>query len=227
MSQTIWTLGFRRSGNTWLCRLLGDALDSQIASGMEFPSNADEGFDRPGPFVIRMRHYRLIQTGFPNGQRLIHIIRDPRDVLVSVREYWKTDWPGALERMKDWQSHVRTWINLRPLVRFEDLLTNTEGELLRLLDELDLPFPPWPLSETVERQSWRTRLGQLQIGDGNGLPYGAEHQLIVLGHGRAGRWREVLPPEVGRDAHKLFWPLMQELGYENEPRWMEELQFAF
>lgn len=106
--QPIWTLGQPRSGNTWLCRLLGDALDSPIASGERFPSNADEGEERPGPFVIRMRHYKMVSTGFPNGQRLIHIIRDPRDMLVSVREYWKCPtWSEALIRLKDWQNDVR------------------------------------------------------------------------------------------------------------------------
>lgn len=112
-------------------------------------------------------------------------------------------------------------MNHQPTVRFENLLADTENELLKLMQELDLPFPEWSLSETVERQSWRSRFGQLQIGDGDGLPYGLQHQLLVLGHGRAGRWREVLKAQVGQEAHQMFWPLMQELGYENDPKWWE------
>ena len=217
--EIIYTLGSPRSGNTWLCRLLGDALNSPIQSGLRFPSNADEGFDRPGCFVIRMRHHRLIHNGFPHGARLIQIVRDPRDVLVSVKEYWKCQWSDALVRVGRWQEHNREWLTRSPAVRFEDLLAEPLQYLDSLLIQIGLEQSPEIVDAAVGRQEWERRRKSITPD----LPYGPEHQLVVLGQGRTGRWRENLTREFGQTAHILFWPLMQELGYETDEHWWEEL----
>ena len=53
----ITVAGYPRSGNVWLCRLLGDALDVPvvgIAYGRD--SLAAEGQERPNPGYVRQAH---------------------------------------------------------------------------------------------------------------------------------------------------------------------------
>lgn len=213
--KTIFTLGVPRSGNTWLCRLLGDALESPIYSGLTWPSNADEGFDRPGPYVVRMRHPNLITPAQLETSPSIRIYRDPRDVIVSSREYWKSDWDDAIRRvtkttrkMKDFE-HIGIWTT------FESLLSDTEGEILRILDSLGLKFVRLRIPKVIFRQSYNERRKNLS----NELPYGVKHQVVALGHGKTGRWKTEIPKDLLLRIHEGLWFAIRQGGYETDPGW--------
>ncbi len=219
--ETIWVLGYPKSGNTWLCRLLGDLLDSPVESGLKFPSNADEGFDRKGPYVIRMRHHNLIHAPFPGRSRLIQIVRDGRDVLVASKTYWQNKgWSDPLRQAGNWQPTNREWIERSPAVKYEHLLTDPAFWLGEVLGRSGIEFDPEQLPAVIHRQSWEERMKRV---DEDGLPYGGPHQRRVLARGNAGNWRTDLPRNVGKAAHDLFWPLLQELQYEDDPAWWEQL----
>ena len=219
--ETIWVLGYPKSGNTWLCRLLGDVLDSPIAAGLRFPSNADEGFERPGPYVIRMRHHNLLKAPFPGDSRLVQIVRDPRDVLVSTKLYWQSKgWSEALARCENWAPNNEEWLERSPAVRYEDLLDNPLLWFQALLKDIGFLKGPVEIVPVIERQSWEARMKRV---DEEGLPYGGPHQRRVLARGTAGNWKTDLNRNVGKAAHAHFWPMMQTLGYEDDPKWFEKL----
>ncbi len=219
--ETIWVLGYPKSGNTWLCRLLGDALDSPIDSGLRFPSNADEGYNRPGPYVIRMRHHNLLKAPFPGDNRLVQIVRDPRDVLVAAKNYWQSKgWDESLRRVENWQANNREWLERSPFVRYEDLLSATESWLAWLITQIGLQVGQTQMREAIERQSWEARVKRVDEPD---LPYGGDHQRRVNGRGTAGNYKTDLNQSVGKAAHEHYWPLLQELDYEQDPKWFEKL----
>lgn len=78
--EKIYIIGFPKSGNTWLSRLIAEALDSNIK--YDLINTIDNSINRKGKYEINKIHYtqnleKLI------GCKKIYIIRDPRAVFVS------------------------------------------------------------------------------------------------------------------------------------------------
>lgn len=66
--KVIFVAGYPKSGNTWLTRLLGDALDCPTGGSMpqqDAVEIACEGNDRPGHYVIRKGHFVLLNDDGP------------------------------------------------------------------------------------------------------------------------------------------------------------------
>lgn len=88
MKEIIYINGFPKSGNTWLTRLIAEALESPSGSGFTFSSDikesATEGLDRNGNYKVLKAHYiyELLPKEFKES-KIIVPIRDVRDVLVS------------------------------------------------------------------------------------------------------------------------------------------------
>lgn len=216
--QEVFVLGVPRSGTTWLCRLLGDALNSEIASGLEWPSNADEGADRPGPYIIRLRHPYQVTIQELLKAPTVKIVRDPRDVVVSIREYWGMDnWADAINMASDEFAALDRLGDLPVFTRFRWLLDDTVGELGRILGLLQFKYEDQELKEVAARQSWELRKATLS----DAHPFSAAHQLRAIGHGRAERWKEEIPDEVLRQVHDELWPWISGYGYETDPAWWE------
>ena len=79
--RAIYVLGFPKSGNTWLARLLSEVTQSNILA--EDPVNtADNSLDRQGNFVIHKEHV-VRDEQVVLKEQVVYIIRDIRDVLVS------------------------------------------------------------------------------------------------------------------------------------------------
>jgi len=96
----VFVTGYPRSGTCWMAWLISDILDSPIDK-KESPL-AYEDVGRKGPHRIRHQHYVSIRGGqdelvggdlFLNLDRmgdnkLIHMIRDPRDISISQMYWW-------------------------------------------------------------------------------------------------------------------------------------------
>lgn len=91
-------------------------------------------------------HVDILNKLFPKS-RFIHIVRDGRDVAESISQMWwgANDFASAL---KSWERRVEIgskMLNMLPQdrwmqLRFEDLVLNTNKELRRVTDFLQLPF---------------------------------------------------------------------------------------
>ena len=83
----IFVIGYPKSGNTWLTRLVGDALNSPTGSGYgkHELDLSTEGKGRPGPyFVLKSHHSQRDKPEYiTDKSKVIYIYRDFRDVLVS------------------------------------------------------------------------------------------------------------------------------------------------
>jgi len=79
--------------------------------------------------------------------KLVHIIRDPRDVIASLMHQRWT--PNELKHVVEWYKHVmETWSKNKATlsknqfieIKLEDLIENTKGTLTSLCSFIDLPF---------------------------------------------------------------------------------------
>ncbi|MEE9573004.1 MAG: sulfotransferase domain-containing protein [Candidatus Neomarinimicrobiota bacterium] len=145
--QTIIVSAFPKSGSTWLTRLLADILNCPSAgshSSQDKQEIASEGWDRSGDFIVRKGHYRLNnysvtwnETEHPNSsmieaphilcldkrtnERIIFLIRDPRDIIVSACHHWKKKdrqeiiklvCHGGLANLPAWDEYIKQWLDI-------------------------------------------------------------------------------------------------------------------
>jgi hypothetical protein len=232
----IYVVGYPKSGNTWMSRLLGDVLDSPVMSGGNKPALADEGFDRSGDYVIRQSH--LLRKEKPNGAKAVFVLRDPRDVAVSVMFYWQrkslmkvisgmagiqSDIQSApLHKSGGWINYVRRWLitedsGLSDVVKYEDLSKDTYTTLGATLIWLSAK-PVKSIAEAVERQSFASRKKSIH----KDLPYGDTIQNRLMRKGVPGDWVNHFNRKQAKFFHEHFYDTMKVLEYENDPDWWKQ-----
>jgi len=238
MSDEIFVVGYPKSGNTWLSRLLGDALDSPVKSGKPQPSLADND-DGKGKYIIRQRHH-LYNSISSLPERVVFILRDPRDLIVSVTHYWgfesvdeyirkmaNLDTDKRPNVLIGYERYIKKWKNANKPVKnvvttYEKLSLLKEKELDRILKFLKVDAVK-PLDEVFERQSFASMKKRVK-GSGSTLPYGESIQSKLLRKGVVGDWKNHITKEHGRIIHEHLWHCLMSLGYENDEDWWTKLK---
>lgn len=256
----IVVVGYPRSGNTWLSRLIGDVLDSPVGGYKNANPICTEGGDRPGAYYVMQLHAspgytddkdaivgaRLINMNVLKGERIVHIIRVPRDVAVSSMFYWDLiNVKDALNSMVKgihpfggvgaWNNYVNSWYEQNALFlnsnNSQKYVNLTSYELLanspmfaidKLLERMQIRFNPQRLVDAVNNQGFTTKRKQIEM-DGAGRPYGRTIQLKHMRKGTVGDWRNHFKKSDGEFLHEHFGEELVGYGYEHEPYWWESL----
>jgi hypothetical protein len=243
--------GYPRSGNTVTARMLGDALNSPVTGAYNSVPLATEGLNRPGKFVVRQLHLHATDckdykgpavrsgwcfcTNLWTTERVVFVLRDPRDVAVSAKFYWKS--PSLLNVIKAmttggspfgavglWLPFVEKWLSQdKPkqiiIVRFENLISKPKQEVARVLRHFDLDAVN-PLNEVMRRQRFNNKKRQL-ARDGNTRPYGKQTQLHHLRKGVSGDWVNHFDAECAEIAYRYWRDELVKLRYEHGYDWIE------
>jgi hypothetical protein len=246
--KTIIVVGYPKSGNTWLARLLGDALDSPVRGiAKSAEPLATEGLDRAGGFLVSQQHLepditlkgnRFIvgaKRANPrswNGEKIVHIIRDPRDICVSANHYWqlkaisravKCVGEGIWPLTTSWQRFIdlweKTYIPHRTMF-YESLSDHPRLSLMFLLGDMTLPVPGVDkLTKVVERQSFKNRVTYIKK-HGDKMSHGKDVQLRSMRKGIVGDWKNHFTAKDVELAKKYFDEYLIRLGYiEGEEGW--------
>jgi hypothetical protein len=171
-----------------------------------------------------------------NVYRVVHIVRDPRDVAVSLASHTGASLDLTIVRMADedcvsgrhssrlttllpqfvssWTKHTMSWLDapefVRMTIRYESLLTDTTGLLEAVAQFLELDAP----GAAIERSVKAARFEQLRNQeDSHGFrerPMGMER---FFRRGIAGGWRDSLSEQQGLRIAKDHGRLMRQLGY--------------
>jgi uncharacterized membrane protein YkvA (DUF1232 family) len=165
--------------------------------------------------------FGFVRRCFPHA-KLVHIIRDGRDVVCSLRltPFAKLDhapWQSVEAARRcavQWQSSVRAGVHFRSdpayyELRYEDLVHNPEATLRALTDVLGVPWDDGMLAPTFE-------------ANGDALARG-RHEAITpaneIFETSVGRWRHELSHYDCNTLRLLIGPLLVELGYEDKLDW--------
>lgn len=253
----VYVIGFPKSGNTWLARMLAEATCSNIDAS-DAVNSADNDPGRRGGYAIRKVHY-VDDMEAVMKHRCVYIVRDVRDVLVSGffhNNRWATDrpiqgnllllwyfdheirklnkwWRGnpvsellyglrsrviatikpsaARARIGGWSRHVQSWTHRHGIVivKYEDLLQNTEMQLKRVLSELDIDITDTHVKAVVANQGFERRKSDfVRSGDVTNAKF--------MRSGKFGDWKNYLSREVLNEIEKEHGPMMREMGYELE-----------
>lgn len=248
MNASIVVVGYPRSGNTWVSRALGDILQSPVGGGYGAKPLCTEGQERPGKYHVQQLHlkpdyskhmengaYQISVPAYKGKPRLVLVVRDPRDIVVSVMHYWNLE---GVDRALDalinghhplgvhgpWSQHVEDWLDSGLpyiLVRYDDLHTIPYATWLRVMNELTelyevngekFRYTKDRVSGAIDRQEFKAKKAQIAI-DGDGRPYGKTIQQKHLRKGIVGDWESHFNVEQEELAREHFGRVAQRLGY--------------
>jgi len=210
----IHTVSFPRSGSTWLNRLLADLL---------FAST----YDTNGVLVERggdVWRVHKSHTFNPLPDPTIHILRDPRDVVVSSAHYRCMDNIEDVLDGKDvrndylgfdkFEEFTRTWMARDVYrVRYEEL-SDRDTAIDWLRDTVEIisnrSFPLSHVTDVYNRQTFVRARDR----------HGDQHSMW---QGIVGAWRQFFDRQTGELFDEQLGELMLELGYIKNRDWWREL----
>jgi hypothetical protein len=187
-------------------------LPSWAATELESPFNRE--FVNSGRSIARYAVYRQVWS----KGRFVFLVRDPRDQVLSItyrkRSYRDTIAPGihdlaylkynARKYMRIYRAFAKVRGDDIYLLRYEDLLKNTRGEVTKLLAwaQVDLPDRSL-LSRVIDRHdAAKMRAGEV-VWRGN-LDEG----------GKAEGWRELMTQREKNLVKPILQEAVEGLGYE-------------
>lgn len=233
-------VSYPRSGNTWVRFLIGNLL--QPAHPITFANieqvvpdiyqNSDRALRALAPPRVLKSH----EYFDPRYQRVIYLVRDPRDVAVSYYHYhikisrFDETYPidrfvyrfvtGDLDRYGSWGEHVGSWLGARQdtetflLLAYENLLERLEEGLRRLARFLGIEVDDFRLGQVMELSS-AVNMRQLERREADvwrpTQQSRKDRPFVRLA--RAGGWHTELPVESVRLIEGAWQAKMEMLGY--------------
>lgn len=235
-------VSYPRSGNTWTRFLVANLLfpgrevsfldiDYLIPDVLNI--NRRELAKIPRPRLIKSHEYFD-----PRYKKIIYIVRDPRDVVVSyyyfhlkqgfisdgypMEEFVNRFISGNVDPIfASWGQNVISWMGTSfnrkdfLLLRYEDMKLNTVAELTRIAEFLGISVNLSKISRAVELSS-AERMRNLEKRD--------EYQWIgtrkrrkdirFVRNAKSGEWRTALTESQVAKIESVWGPLMRSLGYD-------------
>lgn len=162
----------------------------------------------------------------PAFLRVIYVMRDPRDVMVSYWYHTKLMKPSFDLSLEDfivsddqwpslWHEHVSEWVLNRHesvfVVKYEDLKADTFSATKKMLEFINYPFDEQILLYAVEMSKFE-KMKSLEEKYGSGR---LEDTLKgFVRKGESGSWRDEISPDALAALEKKFGSVMKAVGYE-------------
>jgi hypothetical protein len=239
-----FVVSYPRSGNTWtrflIANLLNPTQSVSFANIEGLIPDAEAQSNRymkriPSPRVIKSHQY--FDHRYP---RVIYIVRDPRDVVLSYydfsRKYRFVPDGYPLEKYVSdfvngrlisagwgtWGENVGTWIAARYgrqtflLLRYEDLITNTEAELAKVAYFFGVDAGPEHLRDALEKSSaHRMRAMEKMQANQWVSTKGKRPDIPFIGSAATGNWKSKLTTDAVAEIESAWGPLITRCGYKS------------
>jgi hypothetical protein len=164
-----------------------------------------------------------IQALLPEAH-FIHVIRDGRDVALSLREQWFSPGSDMAVQAKFWLRHVRAGrasapkLNRYLEVRFEDLVLASEDTLRCVCDFLEMEFDATMLRYHERSASRLQEHEGRTLSDGRVLTksqrFAQQNSTLMPPQGEVvGGWQDRMTPAEVTAFEAVAGDFLQELGY--------------
>jgi hypothetical protein len=233
-------VSYPKSGNTWARFLLANLIYSQEEvsfSNLEsripdvYKVNQNELRRVPRPRILKSHEYFD-----PRYKKVVYIVRDPRDVVISyyhfhlkkgiipdgypLDQYVTRYVAGNVDAYGSWRENVASWLATRYgtgnflLLRYEDMLEQTGHELARLATFLGIERSAEEISKAVSRSSAdRMRKLERKQTDVWVNTKDSRKDISFVRNATSGQWQSVLSEAMVTDIESAWGDLMHHLGY--------------
>ena len=168
---------------------------------------------------------RQIQAALPEA-RFVHVVRDGRDVALSVLDRTVRDLTAA-DVAKRWKRKVQKARDAAPQldhyveVRYEDLILETEPALRRICEFIELDWDD-ALLDYHERSSDRLEeMKRALPADERSAELDVDRRMATHAMttkppdaDRVSRWKRQMPEQDRRSFEEIAGPMLADLGYE-------------
>ena len=227
--------GYPKSGNTWLARMLSDAIGCELVSYLtDFRERLlRESNNIPDEIlrnvVVTKSHHTasLLKLGGINLRDTVFVVRDPRDIAVSgsgflfasdnvpseeridkmIDQMVETQKPGVRWEDLRWDCFQQSAIEKKVLmVRYVDLLNDPVGSLGRILTHLRCERSNDRIEHVVSFHNFATSKTRAEASGRKDI-----HQFFR--QGEAGAFQSYLTPRQRQRIESEFGYMMKHLGY--------------
>jgi len=243
----VFVVSYPKSGNTWTRFLIGNLVHpggvdfSNINRIVPDPEDLSKRYLKKLP---RPRILKSHQPFDPRYKKVICIVRDPRDVVLSeyhfdvkrmaieegypVERFVTRFLAGAVNHEAgSWGENVGSWMAARQnnvafrsgrdflLLRYEDMMADPRRELGSVAHFLRIEATPERLAQAVERSS-ADQMRKLEKAQAHLWSSTRETRKDkpFVRVAKSGGWRTELPESCVAEIESTWGGLMTELGYE-------------
>lgn len=217
LAEDVIIAAYMKSGSTWFRNLIAGVIygiDPEFAP-FKLVWDLVPNYGPKRPFYKRYStpmYFKSHDLPQPQFKRVVYLIRDGRDVMVSYFHHFKTMEGGkdadflkvvkgkkGLPAACKWHRHVETWLS-NPydaqmlIIKYEDLKTNPVNELQRFCafvgEKRDEAF----LKLIAEKAAFE-KMRQKEAANGMGLLAWPKEKAFVR-RGEIGSYKDEMPPEI-------------------------------
>jgi hypothetical protein len=233
-------VSYPKSGNTWMRFLIANLLQQNPPVGLLEADCLIPSVDaKSKKFFDDMKSPRVIKSHFsfiPAYKRVIYVVRDPRDVVMSQYHYQVKR--GVLEGgasldafvgrflrgdvcpYGSWGDNVGSWTATRRddpsflLLRYEDMLADVTRGATKISNFLGFGQDANRIAAAVERSSLEN-MRKVEKAEGKkwDSTKGTRQDISFFRSAKSGEGRATLSLESIERIEKVWGPLMQSVGY--------------
>ena len=235
-----FVVSYPKSGNSWVRFLIANLVAPDRSVDFSSVQQIVPGIDWLSANQLRrLNRPRLLKSHEyfdPRYRKVLYLVRDPRDVVVSyyhhhirsklipegypMEQYVGRFLAGRLDPYGSWHEHVGSWLGAREndpgflLMRYEDLSASPQRGLRRIADFLELHPSDAELELACERSSFEAmrKLERFQA-ESAGTLSPVRVQRPFVRSGTVGGWRRELPPALAARITARWGTTMAALGY--------------
>jgi hypothetical protein len=232
-SQDIFVAGYPKSGNAWFQNLI-----TGIYFGVNPEVAPDTLIQELVPDLHFKRYYRRFKTPMffkthhlprPEYKRVVYLVRDGRDVMVSYYHYQMAIMNGNVDFMAmvrdgeslfpgKWHEHIRAWTENpyqaeKIVIKYEDLKRDPLTIVTQICEFAQIERDPNFLRNVIDQ----TQFAKLQAKEREGRIFFANRiwpsDKRFFRRGIVGSYKDEMPAEVLEAFLQQAAPVLKEMGY--------------
>lgn len=236
LSEDMFIVSYPKSGNTWTRFLLANLFFKDVDVDFNnIDSLIPDIYTNSNKTLSKIKNPRFIKSheSFdPRYKRIIYIVRDPRDVLISyyyyhlkfrriddsisLDEYVPLFLRGEFDDFGTWQENVESWISTKLsdpkfiVVRYEDLLLNTSEIVQEITTKFNLGLTFSDIKRAVDLSSFE----EMKKKENYHRKWKfARNDISFVRSGKSGSWRNELSTETSNLIIENWGDTMRKFNY--------------